>query len=253
MKAALVVALLACSPAVAVAEWPTLRQELAKHGIDASRLEDADRQITSYAVRAESDWFAIAYYWYGGSDLLPPELRIRTLERASGSWRFRILHANDRTGGSAVGIQRVRGVIYLDLHLTPSAGELIALSEDLRVRRRLSGWSSLLMPDGRMLYENSMTHFAPAHPGSVSLYDPEADRDVRVYPAQPERLVRLRWMDRSISKVVQAGPDRVRILAREQPVLIGQDNRAVPDGPAREIDVSCDISRARPVCRVRTR
>jgi hypothetical protein len=63
-------------------EWPTLRQELRKYGIPAEAFPDADRQITSFAVHSDADWFAC--YWHMGSDRLPDELRLRTPDRATG-------------------------------------------------------------------------------------------------------------------------------------------------------------------------
>jgi hypothetical protein len=101
--------LVVANPIQGGTEWPTLRQELQKHRVDASRLEDAGRQITSYAVASTDEWFGIAYYWYAGSDLLPKELRVRTLERKTGAWRHAVLNTEELKGGSAVGIARRRG------------------------------------------------------------------------------------------------------------------------------------------------
>lgn len=230
--------------------WPPLRQVVQNHGIDASGLDDADRQITSYAVASEKAWFAIAYYWFDGTDWLPPELRIRTLDRRTGRWRHAILSGEHRRGGSVLRIARRPGVIYLDLHINPSAGELVVLSEDLKVKKSLYGSSSLILPDGRVVYANSMVHFAPAHPGSISLYDPRTGRDVRLYPATPDIPEGHRWIDRSILKVEQVGANRILITAREQNVLIGKDNGGIPDGPQRDLLVSCDLSADKPACTI---
>ena len=234
----------------AAPEWPTLRQELQKHGLEAT-FDDADRRITSYAVKAEAAWFAIAYYWFDGTELLPPELRIRILDRRSGAWQHRMLHRDVHRGGSALHVHRAGDFIYIDLHGTPSAGALIVLSDRLIFKRRLEGWTSLLLSDGRVLYENSMTHFAPAHPGSVSLYDPRTDRDVRVYPAKREDPVGLHWIDRVIVSVRRRGPQAIEIVAREQDVEITRNNTGKPVGTPRDISLRCDISQRTPRCRVR--
>ena len=62
--------------------WPTLAEELAKHGMEATELSDADGRITSYAVLNKPGWFAVAYYWDNGSDLLPDTVRVRTTTSA---------------------------------------------------------------------------------------------------------------------------------------------------------------------------
>ena len=232
-------------------QWPTLREELRKHGISADALPDADRRITSYAVKADPEWFGIAYYWFTGTDVLPDELRIRILDRGSRRWSDTIVPASARNGGSAFGIDRRAGYVYLHLHINPSAADLLVLTSDLRVRRQLSGWPMLFFPDGRVIYQNNMVHFAPAHPGSVSLYDPRSDRDVRLYPATVEPLRSPRWIDRSIGAVEQIGRDRIQIKAREQRVLVGEGDRGVSDGPVREVLVTCELSSATPTCSAR--
>ena len=240
--------LLAVTLSVAAPQATTLRQELEKHRVDAAGLDDADRLITSYAVAADEGWFAIAYYWQGAGGLLPDELRIRTLDRKTGTWRYKVLDHTVLDGGAALRIARRPGVVYLDLHINPSAGALIVLSEDLTVRARLSGWSSLILTDGRVLYQNSMVHFAPAHPGSVSLYDPLTGRDVRVYPEQADRPDARPWIDRSFGTIELVATNRIRIPVREQAVVPGPDNRGVASGPARDLSVDCDISGTTPSC-----
>jgi hypothetical protein len=238
----------------AQAEWPTLREELQKHRVDGAGLEDADQRIWSHAAAADDEWFAIAYYLYGGNDVLPAELRVRTLDRATGKWRYAVLSRERVAGGSAVRIARGPGVIYLDLHINPSAGALIVLSDNLTMRKRLDGWSSLILPDGRVVYQNSMVHFASAHPGSVSLYDPRSGRDVRLYPTKPAAtLVGGRWIDRSISRVEQLDATRVRFDAREQDMTLGQTDGAELSGPPRDLSITCDVSRPLPACAVQTR
>jgi hypothetical protein len=242
--------LLAVAVSVAAPQATTLRQELEKHRVDPAGLDDADRVITSFAVTSDDNWFAIAYYWYQDTDRLPPELHVRALDRKTGAWRATMLDAETLKGGSALRIARRPGVIYLDLHINPSAGALIVLSEDLTVRARLYGWSSLILPDGRALYENSMVHFAPAHPGSVSLYDPHTGRDVRVYPAQPDSWDAHPRIDRSIRAIELIATNRIRIPVREQSIVLGPDNRGVSSGPARDLSVDCDISGPTPACAV---
>lgn len=246
--ALIVVAWLAGLLNLIAAQHITLAQEFQKHGIANLQLDDLDREITSYAVASDERWFAIAYYWHTGSDLLPPDLRVRTLDRRNNVWRSALLNADVRQGGSAVGIARRAGFIYLDLHISPSAGSLLVLSDNLKVRKRLYGWSSLILGDGRVLYENSMVHFAPAHPGSVSLYDPRSGLDTRVYPVTPDPETGGVMIDRSIGTIQLVGTTRVRFHVTEQNVVWGTDNRSVRVGTAREAIVTCDISKPTPAC-----
>lgn len=232
-------------------QWPTLREELMKHGIEGAQIagiDDAEKRITSYAVKAVDSWFAIAYYWYEGNDILPPELRIRTLDRETGSWRHTIIHAADRRGGFALRIDRSRGWIFLDLHMTPSAGELLVLSPDFKVRRRLNGWSALILPDGRMVYENNMVHFAPYHPAAATLYDPDADREFKLYPVGPIDPPVDSPQERSIGEIVKTGPDTIAISVTEQDLRWIDNTRTEPVGPARTFTVSCDLSKVVPRC-----
>jgi hypothetical protein len=227
----------------------TLATELHKHGVvPTGRLDDLDREITSYAVASDESWFAIAYYWHTGSDLLPPELRVRTLDRRTDTWRSAVFDPNKVKGGSALRIARRPGFVYLDLHVNPSAGRIVVLSEDLKVQRSLDGWSSLILQDGRVLYRNSMVHFAPAHPGSVSLYDPRSGAAVGVYPLTPDPASGAEFVDRRIGTIEMAGPTQIRMAVSEQNVKLGPDNKGVPVGVARDATVTCDISKPTPVC-----
>jgi hypothetical protein len=140
--------------------------------------------------------------------------------------------------------------IYLDTHLTPSAGAMLIVSNDLRRVQRVYGWTELLLPDGRLVYHNSMVHFAPFHPGSVSLYDPNTGRDVRLYPVRPDPQGPV-WKDRAILSVTAAGKGRIRIDVQEQDVTLTQDNRAQPKGPKRTLDVICNLATRTPVCQQR--
>lgn len=232
---------------VAQQQWPTLRQELQKHRVTAEDVPDADRRITSYAMSATEEWAGIAYYWHTGSDRLPNELRISTLDRKTGSWRSTIVPAEARNGGAVDRIRRESGFVYLDLHVNPSAGEIIVLNDRLDVKGQLAGLSGPVLSDGRLVYQNNMVHFAPAHPASVSLFDPRSGEDVRLYPAKAEPFKRPRWIDRSIRNIEAISENRLRMSVREQDVVVEHD-RGRPDGPPREFSVQCDLSTRKPTC-----
>ncbi len=157
---------------VAGPQWPTLRLQFETRGLPVAGIDDLDRTVTSFAVDEASGWFAIAYYWFDAADpkRLPSELRIRAYDRGRGRWTSAVLDGNLLKTGAAMGLKHQAGWVYLDTHLSPSAGALLVLTDDLKVRRRLYGWSEMILPDGRVVYHDSMVHFAPAHPGSLSLY-----------------------------------------------------------------------------------
>ena len=242
--------LLSAPFAVGQVQWPTLREVLAKDQINADDFADADRQISGFAVRADRDWFAIAYYWHMGTDSLPDELRLRTRDRSAGKWRYAEFTGNQRQGGSALRIARVNGLVYLDLHLTPSAGSLLVLTEELEIKRRIAGWSSLILADGRVIYENNMTHFAPYHPGSVSLYDPRADRELPLFPTVADRPDARPAVDRSIGEIRQTAPDQITFDVREEDRWWVDGLVMRPIAPARRFTVTCGLSiKIKPTCR----
>ena len=229
-------------------QWPTLREVLAKHRIQADDFADADRQITSFAVQDDRGWFAIAYYWHMGTGELPDELRLRTLDRSTGRWRSAELTGEQRQGGSVLRAARSGGVIYLDLHITPSAGSLLVLTDDLEIKRRIGGWSSLILSDGRVIYENNMTHFAPFHPGSVSLYDPRSDREVRLFPPSGDPYKVKPATDRSIGTIRQTKADEITFEVREEDRwwVDGMAMKAI--APERHLVVTCALA-PNPVCK----
>lgn len=243
-------ALLQAQP-LAQHQWATLRQELQKHRIPADDFADVDREISSYAVQADPDWFAIAYYWSTGTGLLPDELRIRTFDRKTGVWRYATVRAGDRDGGSVLRIARGPGVIYLDLHINPSAGQLLVLREDLSIKRRIAGWSSLILRDGSVIYENNMVHFAPFHAGSVSWYDPASGRDLLLFPFEADGDLTKNPLDRSIAAIEQVDAHRIWINVVEQNLRWNLDSAAhatLPAGPERRFRVACVVTPPKPRC-----
>lgn len=228
-------------------QWPTLSQELGKHGVPHAQIDDAEKEITSYAVANDARWFGIAYYWFQADGMLPRQLRVRTFDKRAHRWRFAELDAEALRAGSALRIARARRWIYIDTHLSPSAGSLVVLTENLRIKKRLYGWTELIMPDGRVVYHNSMVHFAPMHPGSLSLYDPVTNHTTRVYPSTQDEILGLRSIDRSIYFVTQLSNSSIAFSVEEQDVVL-EPHGAKPIGPLREFRLVCDIGHTQPRC-----
>jgi hypothetical protein len=213
--------------------WPTLAEELAKHEVPSAQIDDRDRRITSYEVYDEGEWFAIAYYWDAASlDLL----RFGVYNRRVRGWKSTTLPGD---WGSITRVNRSEQWWYVSGHWSPSAAPTLVLSTDLKVRRALKGWPELILRDGRVVYQNNMPHFSPAYPGSLSVYDPRADRDARLFPVKPDIARGNLWMDRTISDVQRIGTG-VAFNAVEQRVR-AVENRGAPDGPSRQLHITCDL------------
>ena len=118
-------------------QWPTLRAVLQANGIPVEGIDDIDRQIASYSVDSDSTWFAIGYFWVNDVDrgTLPPELRIRAFDRRRRHWASIVLDDDSLHVGTVTKFARHGRWIYVDTHLNPSAGRLLVLTDDLRVRR----------------------------------------------------------------------------------------------------------------------
>jgi hypothetical protein len=227
--------------------WPTLEQELARHDVPTAGVSDLDHQITSYAVLNDSAWFAIAYYWYEGSSALPNLLRVRVYDKRGKRWKSAVLEG---PWGSILHIRRAKQWWYVTGHSSPSAAPTLVLSADLRLVRELKGFAMLVLPDGRLVYHDNMVHFAPAHPGSLSLYNPATDRNVRLFPAKPDEVEGKvhgdRFLvDRTIDEVrMAAQPGRVAFVATEQRIRL-IPNGGVPEGPERRLSVTCNLDTVR--------
>lgn len=115
---------------------PTLGAELLARNLSVPPdTADLEQTITDYAVFDDQRWFVIGYYDMPRDGLLH-ELQVRSFDKRAGVWRRATFDAI----GSVLSVKRHRGFIYLKGHASPSAGPLLVLTEDLRVRRTLDGW-----------------------------------------------------------------------------------------------------------------
>jgi hypothetical protein len=215
---------------------------------------DLDRPITSYSVLDDSRGFVIAYYEENGISLR--ELHVRSYDKRTRLWRSNTF---PEPIGSVLDVRRGAGHLYIAGHSSPSAAPLLVLSDALELKRELDGWPMLVLDDGRVVFQRSMVHFAPAHGGALALYDPAADREDSLYPPQgvknergiEEELVsgiRL-LVDRSFDGVKKGkAPGTIEFLALEQRMRPNDRNGGDPAGPERRLRVVCNVAAARPVC-----
>lgn len=239
------------APPQAGGQWPTLAAELGDHSVPVPDGVNAAVQITSFSTFEDERTFAIGYYDVVADGLLH-DLHVRVFDKRARVWRS----ATFAGIGSVLSVKRHGGVFLVGGHSSPSSGPLLVLSDDLRLKRELEGWIVYTIPDGRVLFERGMVHFAPMHAGVLAVYDPAANRDTSIFPAGAgndrggERVPGTDlWFDRSIGEVTTgAAPHTIEFDVTTQHVSIGSDNRGHPAGPERKVHVVCDTSKRIPAC-----
>lgn len=164
---------------------PTLSELVAKLGTDSAGLPPdlVGMHITSSATLAHDGELAFAGYKDDGTHLLNPPLYVGLRQRGQ-SWRVAAITEPGRRGhfGSAMKISAAGSLLIVDMHLTPSAGEMIVLRRDLTYVTRLYGWFLTSLPAGLVVFHRSMIHFAPAHPGELATFDPRTGVEAQLYP-----------------------------------------------------------------------
>jgi hypothetical protein len=219
---------------------------------------DLQQPITSYSVLDDGRGFVIAYYALEADTTLH-ELRIRSYDKRTRTWRSKTF---PEPIGPVLHIVRGAGHLYISGHSSPSAAPLLVLSDALELKRELDGWPALALDDGRVVFQRSMVHFAPAHGGALALYDPVADREVPLYPPQGvknergieeemESGTRL-LVDRSFDGVKKGkAPGTIEFVALEQRMRLNERNGGDAAGPQQRLRVVCNVAVARPVCTAR--
>lgn len=219
---------------------------------------DLDQPITSYSVLDDSRGFVIAYYALEADNTLH-ELRVRSYDKRTRTWRSKTF---PEPIGSVLHIVRGAGHLYISGHSSPSAAPCLVLSEALQLKRELDGWPALALDDGRVVFQRSMVHFAPAHAGALALYDPVADREVSLYPPQSVKNERgieeelgsgtRLLVDRSFDSVKKGkAPGTIEFVALEQRMRLNERNGGDAAGPQQRLRVVCNVAVARPVCTAR--
>jgi hypothetical protein len=224
----------------------SLGLELSNRGLPPPpEADDLNAPITSYSVLDDAKGFVIAYYRQSPDEALH-QLRIRSYDKRSGVWR--LLELKEPIG-SVLSIHRGGVFLFVAGHSSPSAAPTLVLTETLRLKRELGGWPELVLSDGRIFFHRSMIHFAPTHAAVLALYDPFADREVNVYPANAARSERgierdgEFWVDRSIDAVKEGSKaDSIEFKVVEQRMRLNQDQRGVPASPEQRFTVACDLA-----------
>lgn len=236
---------------------PTLGAELVKRNLPVPRdAADLGQPITSYSVLEDVRGFVIAYYGVEPDGALH-ELRVRSYDKRTRSWRSKTF---PEPIGSILKVQRHAGYLYVTGHSSPSATPLLVLSDELELKRELDGWPMLMLDDGRVIFNRSMVHFAPAHAAVLALYDPIAAREDALYPpaaVENDRGVERvpgtdLWVDRSFSNVQKGtAAGTIEFVAVVQQMRLNEHNAGEAAGPQERYLVTCNVQSSTPPCRQR--
>lgn len=157
---------------------------------------DMDAFIQYGAYNSSSE-FLLAYNRLTSSTSLELPLRVLHYDKQARKWtssefsdpRTEILPG--LTGpclGTVGGVQKVGALFYVSIELSPSAGCLLVLSDDLKLKTVLSGWVEATFSSGAVVLEESMRHFAPTHRLTLSLFDPRSATPTAIYPPPSDPL-----------------------------------------------------------------
>jgi hypothetical protein len=178
----------------------TLREELTeRHALlGGTRLVNLDKKITSGAELDDATQFVIAYYVEDGTSRLNTPIFLERLDRKTGKWQsarlgdpaVKVKDMDVNCMGSVLSVRTLGDRILLDTHLSPSAGCVLILSEDLKVQASLYGWIVARLGDDELVYQRSQVHFAPVHSAELAIYDLQGKRDVTIFPRKPFQAIR---------------------------------------------------------------
>ncbi len=173
----------------------TLREALAvKHlPVAGAKLANLDKNMTSGAELDDASQFVIAYYLDDGSGQLNPPLFLDRYDRKREEWTSATLaDLKTKLGdieidcfGSVLSVTAAGNRLFLDTHLSPSAGCLLVLRPDFKLEAGLYGWLVGRLGEEKLIYHRSQVHFAPVHPAEIALYDLRTKRDFTIFPPKP--------------------------------------------------------------------
>ena len=159
-------------------------------------------KITSYASSGGNP-FLLAWYTDDGSGFLRLPLHVIRYDRDAGDLRRGDLRDGDPgigalsqtrfpldCVGSAIQIHEHGDTIYIDTHINPSAGCVIALSSStMAFKAPLPGWLLGFIGSDRAILQGNEIHFMSVHPLHIEIFDVKRNRSVQVYPYKddPER------------------------------------------------------------------
>jgi hypothetical protein len=178
-------------PDVRLAMSPTLREALSRSGFRdgeaAPETPELDRKLTSSAFGRSEQAFVAAYYFEDElKDGSLGPLRVSRFDRQARGWTHAAAF-DENMSGSVTSVHSTPRYVLVSLHLTPSAGGVLVLgSSRLNLLVTLGGFAPLVMADGSIIFSGNMTHFAPTHQQRLLAFDPDASREIELFPGKKE-------------------------------------------------------------------
>lgn len=164
----------------------------------------ADLPISSYRAARSTTETVIAYRDLNGTEL-GRTIGVLIYDKTAKRWSSLSVAEHEEGDEAEYGagdVSEVRATstfIYIDTHVNPSAGLLIVVSRDGKVRKGLWGWTSIILPDDRVVYHASQVHFAPTHPMELRVYEPGQPTSAALYPIKPWLPVRRTFIEKVTS------------------------------------------------------
>jgi hypothetical protein len=189
---------------VPVSNVPTFGAVLEQARVNTRFLDSSEfaRRFNSGAVENARDVFIAAFYDAAPADTIPDTLRVYVLEKITREWRVAAVPRDQRVQrdsfielGAVMRIRHTPAQIYIDTHVSPSAGAILVLTHNLRPVTALRGWTLAVLAEDRLVYHRSMVHFAPTHSAELAVYDPRTRKDTVVIPGHESGSIRERYVE----------------------------------------------------------
>ncbi len=190
--ACLLAALACCPPSAANLRAQTLRSLLSP-GLpaDSGVLPNLDREVSNGAVLSDGKWFAVAYYLASNSGALSGALFVDRYDRTLRQWRSAALPPEkvqagpSDCAGPTESLKAIADSFVLQTRLDPGAACTLVLSQDLELRAAFYGWPLAVFADGSIVFQRSMTRFAPVHPAGLDFYNRKTGHIYSLFPRKP--------------------------------------------------------------------
>jgi hypothetical protein len=198
MKILLSLLVFGCAVLLSAQTQPrTLREVLVADGMTVAdgTLPNLAKPVTSGSSLNDFARYVVAYYLDNTAGVLRSPMFVDAYDRKARTWKNAAITgggsqinaagasmSDDTCLGSVLRIGASAESIFLDTHINPSAGCLLILSQDLKVRTALFGWYLARFSDDSVVYHRSEVHFAPVHPAELALYNWRSGREVSCSP-----------------------------------------------------------------------
>ncbi len=197
----------------------TLEECLIKNKIDISVTKSTNikKNITSYSVTNDSNYFIIAYYLDNNTGMLGDNLYIELFDKSKKEGKKTVLNLKKLIKkysflfGSIVHIEYNKSYIFLQAHYNPSAGGTLIITKDLTYKNKIYGNARGYINENLIVYDKNQTHFAPTHYSEISILNFNNNEDYQIYPMKPYQSIRLNHIKTVKEAYDKLGKDWFRI------------------------------------------